>query len=455
MIGLGLLLAGILLTLRAAIRTRSLALSVLAVSLFAFYGIRGIGIALHVDTPYPDYLFSATNLDSAMGRFGLLVLVFCLSVIVAHHFSRDAATLVAKFLPLPSTRLKPGLVLGATLATTALATALALYQVTSHGGFGQAVYSAKSTREAGEALMRIPATIAIVLSCSLFYSAKRTADGLVARRTLRAVALTCALASAVSASVWGSRQFAVLAAAYLLGAPAIAGFRNARRSWFVSAALVFTIVVGIGFGLRLYRDDILGGETAVSQAQGNEFRQISISVNGTSLDSSLLAVKDWPRVHSWRNGVDFTDGIWGAVPQSMRPDGVLVDTIGAQFHRIYEPDTHNGWPIGAPTEWYINFGWAGVIIGGLLTGWIYRALTNGLQRSPMPELATVATLVMTLIVFPMGVSAASANRFVIHAIPLLAMLTLLRVLSGPQNPSGAPPRSVRQRARGGRTPVPR
>ncbi len=287
--------------------------------------------------------------------------------------------------------------------------------MTSHGGFGQAVYSAKSSREAGEALMRIPATIAVVLSCSLFYSAERTTDALVARRTVRLIALACALASALSASVWGSRQFAVLAAAYLLGAPAIAAFRNARRSWFVNAALVFAIVVGIGFGLRLYRDNILGGETAVSQAQGNEFRQISISANGTSLDSSLLAVKDWPRVHYWRNGVDFSDGLWGAMPQSMRPDGVVVDTIGAQFHRIYEPDTHNGWPIGAPTEeWYINFGWVGVIIGGLLTGLIYRALTNGLQRSPMPELATVATLVMTLIVFPFGVSAASANRFVIR-----------------------------------------
>jgi hypothetical protein len=304
-----------------------------------------------------------------------------------------------------------------------------LYQVNSQGGFGDAIYSAKSSRQTGQGPLRIPATIALVLSCSLFYSAKRTWEG-VARRNVRIIALACSLASALAASAWGSRQFAVLAAAYLVGAPAIEAFRKSRRSWVVSAALAAAIVLAVGFGLRLYRDHILGGETAISQA--NYFRQISISANGTSFDNSMLAVRDWPQVHPWRHGQDFVDGLWDALPHAMRPKGVVEQSVGVKFHRIYESDANSGWPIGAPTEWYINFGWLGVAFGGLLTGLIYRGITIGLKRSPMPELATVSTLVLTVIVFPLGYSSASANRFVIHALPLVFVIGALRLLSGPQ-----------------------
>lgn len=427
MIGAGLICLAIWVALRTAMRTRSLALCVLTASIIVFYGVRALGIATGMDAPTPAYLFTTTNIDNALTRFGCVVLLFYASAILAYRVSRDPASALARLLPFPIRAIRQGPLVTVTMLSTVFASALAMGQVAAHGSFAGAVYAAKAGRESGEAILRMPATVAVALSCALFYSAKRSSSG-ITLQVARLLALVCAAVSAVSASVWGSRQFGVVAAAYLLGGPTIAAFRNAKRNWAVRAVLVFLVVIGLGFGLRVYRDDALGGATAVTQAEENQFRQVTIAANGTLLDTSLLAVKDWPKNNPWRKGVDFRNGLWSALPTQLRPqEHQTVSTIGAYVHELYQPDSRSGWPIGAPTEWYINFGWLGVLIGGLLSGLVYRAIAIGVQRSPAPELSTMSTLILTLIVFPLGVSTASLNRLVVHAIPLALVLNLMQV----------------------------
>ncbi|MBK6886784.1 MAG: oligosaccharide repeat unit polymerase [Tetrasphaera sp.] len=429
MIGSGLILLAVFLVARVAVKSRSLPVGILAASMGVFYAVRAVGVGLGLDDPYPDFLFQGTELNGPLIRLGLLLLVFVLSFLVTYRKSGPIARPLAWALPLPPRRILLGPLLIATVFFSGLATLIALNQIVRYGGSSQAIYAAKAGRTSGEGILRIPATLALVLSCSTLYAAGRLAGGKLAAGTIRLIAGASAIVAALAASVWGSRQFTVLAAGYLLGSRAITAFRQGKRGWLVGSTILFSAVIGFGFWLRLYRDDVLGGRTAISEAQGQQFRRVTLSMNGSTLDSSLLAVRDWPSRNGWLGSDLFTNGLWGAVPAQLRPEGLLVDSAGAQFHRFYEPLAKSGWPIGAPVEWFISFGWAGVIIGGLLSGLIYRSMTLALRRSPSPELATVSALILTIVVFPLGVSASSANRFVIHALPLFLLLLPLQALS--------------------------
>lgn len=428
MIGLVLFLAAVTLVTNTAVRDRSLPMATLAASFVVFYGVRAFGVGLGIDSPYPEYLFRGTDMHRSLDWFGAMVLLFCVSLVFAYRVTADLAAAVSSLLPLPRRKisLSPRMVM--MLLFTVIATGIALLQIATYGGFDGAIVAAKSDRESGGAILRIPATLALVLSASNLYAAPQTIEKLASQRIAQQIAALCLVTAAMAASVWGSRQFMMVAVGYVIGAPAIVAFQNAKRGWFLRAALTLGLVVVAGLALRLYRDDALGGETAVSQADGNLFRQVSISANGTTFDSSILAVRDFPENIDFRAGEDFTTGLWGALPNALRPDRLQFETIGAMFHRLYEPTANNGWPIGAPAEWFINFGWIGVAVGGLLSGVLYRSITIGLQRSPMPQLSTIAALILTLIVFPLGLSSSSANRFVIHVIPLLVLLGGLRLL---------------------------
>lgn len=431
MIGLIMLLAAVGLLVRAARRHRSIALAVLAAAFAIYYGVRAAGVALHLDEPFPEYLFTATDLNSALTRFGEVALLFAIAVVVAHHLAGPTAGAISVALPFVRHRLHTPTLALAMVLFTSVAGLIALSVMAGVGGLEQALSAAKADREGSGVLFRMPATVGLVLSCGLFHRSRKSRE--FNARVTTYLAAACIAIAAMSASVWGSRQFIVVAAAYLIGAPVLEAFRSARRGWMFRAVLVAIVIVGVGFGLRIYRDDALGQETAVTRAEGDTFRQVSIAINGTLLDSSLLAVKDWPRRQDFREGQDFVDGAWAALPGSLRPEShATIESLGSKFHQVYEPEARNGWPIGAPTEWYINLGWLGVLLGGALTGIVIRAVTFAGNRSREPELAIIATLILTIIVLPLGVSASSANRYVAHALPLTIVLWL--IASGSRKP---------------------
>ena len=448
MIGLIFIAAGLAIVIRLAVSQRSIPHGVLAAMIAVFYGVRAIGVGLNVDDPYPGYLFSATSIDHALDRFGAILLIFCISLAVGDTAFKGMASSISRVLPFPRQELRLQPLMSAMVLLSGIALIIALYQTASYGGIQGAIVAAKSERVSGQGLLRIPATMALILSCAGFHAIPRGTEANASHRALQVISAACIGASVLSASLWGSRQFIVLALAYVFGAPAIHAFRQSQRGWWIKSAIVSTVVIAVGFGLRIYRDNALGGETAVSAAQGNLFRQISISANGTTLDSSLLAAKDFPAHAEYRGGQDFITGIYGAMPASLRPDNSEIDTVGAAFHRLYEPTATSGWPIGAPTEWYINFGWIGVVVGGLVSGIAYKAINAGMHRSGNPELGAMVGLLLTLIVFPLGISASTPNRFVIHIVPLILILGALSLVS---RLSGAnqrrSPRRARSRAR--------
>ena len=83
-------------------------------------------------------------------------------------------------------------------------------------------------------------------------------------------------------------------------------------------------------------------------------RRLTVAGNLQQYDSFVLASCDAGRVFPLRHSADFENGIASAVPLA----SAVVETdgsgpIGQWFRQIYEPSTTNGWPVGAPGDWYI------------------------------------------------------------------------------------------------------
>ena len=427
-----------------SVRARSFPVGVFTVLLMVFYAVRGLGVGLGFDESVHVNRLTGAEIPGVMNRVGVVVFLFVLCFVVGYVGSRQTSMLIAPSLPIPSRQLSSRSVLLAMMTFACLALAIAVSQILLHGSFNSAIAASKSDRATGGALLRIPATLAIILSAANLRRLVAN-GGSRGRRGLVVISFTCLAAGAWAASVWGSRQFIIIALGFVLLAPAIDSFRSKRQGWLGRSGATAAILLSVGLGLRLYRDDALGGETAVTAAEGDLYRQLSIASNGALFDNALLAVRDFPDRFAYRGGTDFYVGLWGSVPRSLRPKGLEFDSIGAMFHRLYNPAATSGWPVGAPFEWFINFGWPGVMLGGLLSGFIYRALTEMLRRSPMPSFATMTTLVMAMVVFPLGLSTSSPNRFVVHALPLLLFLRSTRSES---TPSAEPDLDAHPRDRG-------
>ena len=68
--------------------------------------------------------------------------------------------------------------------------------------------------------------------------------------------------------------------------------------------------------------------------------------------------------------------LWADKPTAIPP--------GKWFRQVYEPKKINGSPMGAGALWYLNFGWLGLLLGGLLSGLVI-GLVSAAQRRYPPE----------------------------------------------------------------------
>ena len=136
-------------------------------------------------------------------------------------------------------------------------------------------------------------------------------------------------------------------------------------------------------------------------------------------DALLLAVRDWPSAHPYRGGEDFIVGAEGIVPRAMWPGKPANVRPGSWFRQVYEPTHPNGWPLGAVGDWYLNFGLLGVLVGGGLSGLLYRVLMATWWRVPWSSFNVAALMCIVAFVVPTGIDALTLLHWVQWGFPLL------------------------------------
>ena len=414
---------------------------------FFFYGLRQTLITFQIDGPYPDYLFSPSDTPQLLVSAGLGLCLFLIGFSGAYVVSEQVTTGLNRFMPVawrvPTIDRQVKLVMYLTAAATVISVVL-LHRY--HGVAGLLRAGKVQGSLAGSFVLRIVPAVGAVTAASLALACWKGEEQAMNRRTIGLLALAASMLNAGFVLLWGSRQAAaivlliVLAGGWLVrrgderladggSGKADAGHTRAARSKpriVRLFAIGLVLVVAIS-GLRIVRDTLLIGHTSSAIQGQSTVRQLSVATNSTYFDAFLLADRDWPSRYSYRGGEDFRVGVEAIVPRKVwagKPDAV---TPGSWFRQTYEPGIPNGWPLGAVGDWYLNFGFLGIFIGGTLSGALFASLMATWWRAPWSPFTIASLTCVVAFVVPTGIEALTPLRWVQWAVPLLVCARYLSV----------------------------
>jgi hypothetical protein len=382
-----------------------------------FYGFRPLLMALGLDTPFPDRYFDMATAASlaAVSLMWLSAFLACFAVGCYVMYERVAPAGSLFF-----ARRQPSLtrMLWVTSALTLLASVISVAMVARFGGVGGFITAVKVEKSlAGLYFLKLPAAVGSVVAVATYLQVRSTRN-LVLRGAGR-LALACAVIDGFGVFIWGQRStLVILGVMFLLGLSenSTVAARPARVA--VRVVLAVAIVISVSLGLRIARDTLIGGQVQAVVAKSNLWRQMSIGTNSIYFDSSMLAFRDWPALHDYRAGADFGRGAAGLVPRIAwegKPDTVVA---GKWFRQVYQPDIVNGWPVGTPTLWWLNFGPLGILIGGLLSGLWFGWMRRAQRNSAVTGLNTGIAMVAAIYVFELGLGAEWPVGFLPWVLPL-------------------------------------
>lgn len=386
-----------------------------------FYGFRPMMFILGLDVPYPTELFFPEEMPSLLPSTLLalsLYLAFAMVGIAA--ISRPGSRGWAPFFAPVETDLRRALT--ATLVLTAVGTLVSVYLMARYGGVGGVIVASKYDKALGGLYaLRSISGVGAIVAVTTFIDMRR--QGLPSR-WVRAGVLASAFANAFFVFMWGSRGVLIVVAVVLiLGLqPDRRRRRPVRRERVLVRLLVAVVLVVVAAsGMRIARDNLSHGEVQANYAASSSWRQAAVGTNSIYFDAAMLSFRDFPSRYPLRQGEDFANGAVGVVPRFVWKDKPTGIPPGKWFRQVYEPRKLNGWPMGAAAVWYLNFGWWGLPLGGLVSGLVIGMLAAAQRRRPASGFNTGIAVVAAVFVLPLGWDNQVLMKFVIWLVPLWAL----------------------------------
>lgn len=383
-----------------------------------FYGLRPLIFVLGLDEPFPDRLFAAAESVEVLTRTVLGLTLYLALVLLG--IAAVTQTRVRGFGPFfVSREIDLRRAMRVVLVLTALAAILSAYLLASFGGVGGVITAAKVDKAlAGMYALRILPAVGAVVAAATFIDARKRAE---VPRVVAYTALACAAADAFFVFLWGSRSVLVI-----VGATLILGLRRRRRQRTIAErqrialrlGLAALLVIGAASGLRVARDTVTRGEVQSVYAEASMARQASLATNSILFDAAMLSFRDWPKHYDYRNGEDFYNGLAGVVPRAVWSDKPTAIAPGKWFRQVYEPRKINGWPMGAGALWYLNFGWIGLVLGGIFSGLVLGLVAAAQRRAPSNGFNTAVGVVVGVYVLGLGWDNETLVRSIIWLVPL-------------------------------------
>jgi hypothetical protein len=382
-----------------------------------FYGFRPLLFVLGLDVPYPTNLFFPEQLPGLLTTTLLALSCYlALAMVGIAAVTRSGTRGWAPFFAQRET--DPRRALTATFVLTGVGALVSAYLVVRYGGIGGVIVAGKYDKAlAGLYWLRSVSAVGAVLAVTTFIDLRR----LGARsRVITAVALACAFANAFFVFMWGSRGvLVVVAATVVLGLqPHRRRSRIKRERVLVRLLVAVLLVVVAASGMRMVRDTLSHGEVQGTYAASSTSRQVSLGTNSVYFDAAMLSFRDWPSAHRFRGGEDFVNGVVGVVPRAVWSGKPQAIPPGKWFRQVYEPRKLNGWPMGAAALWYLNFGWLGLAVGGLVSGLVIGMVAAAQRRRPRSGFNTGVAVIAAVFVLPLGVDNVTPMKLVIWLGPM-------------------------------------
>ncbi|MBU6329353.1 MAG: hypothetical protein KGR18_05300 [Acidobacteria bacterium] len=404
-----------------------------AVSFMLSYGVRIAFISTGLDSEYPDSLFRFGSPMLSANLYLIGFLAMCgLGLLAGSH-----SDLRLRFL-FPSTDGAVDTAKAFRIATilTGIWFLIIVFLFARYGSYARMVRASKVDKEfAGLFFLLVFPTSGTITSILVFLLTVRDRVGRFTprQRSMATISVIYALFNGVGVYLWGARSLLVLTAVQLvIGYFVFRPRGTTRRLRGTRGRVVIGILVAIGLGtlmvvgLRVYRDQALSGSVSGSIKGQTVVRQLSVAANTVHYDAYLLAVRDWPTTHRFRGGLDIYNGAVGVIPRALWPGKPTFVAPGAWFRQVYEPNTRNGWPMGAPGTWYLNFGRIGILICGLVTGIVLSAALRSMSRTRTEPLAFVMAFAVGIWVLGDGVDGEFVVKWAQFVLPMLLLIPLMR-----------------------------
>ncbi|KQY55561.1 hypothetical protein ASD66_19800 [Nocardioides sp. Root151] len=383
-----------------------------------FYGFRPLLFVLGLDGPHPGELFPPAGFSHVLTRtlLGLTLYLFFVLVGIAAVL-RSGVRGWGPFFADHEVDLRRSL--NVTLILTALGLVISAYLVARYGGVGGVIRAGKYDKElAGLYVLRSFSAVGAVVAATTFIDFRRQGSS---SRLLTTVPLVCAFANAFFVFIWGGRSTLIV-----VGATLVLGMQARRRrdrpvhrQRVLVRLLIAVVLVIVGAsGMRMARDTLTHGEVQAGYASSSAWRQASVGTNSIYFDAAMLSFRDWPSRQQFRGGDDFYKGLVGVVPRAVWRDKPVGIPPGKWFRQVYEPRKINGWPMGAGALWYLNFGWLGLPLGGLISGLIVGLVAAAQRRRPRSGFNTGVAVIAAVFVLPLGWDNQTLMKFIIWLVPM-------------------------------------
>lgn len=383
-----------------------------------FYGLRPLVFVLGMDEPFPERLFQVGESAEVVTRTLLgLTLYLALALLGVAAVLQSRTRGFGPFFVQREIDLDKAFKV--VLVLTGLASLLSAYLIARYGGVGGVITAAKVEKAlAGMYILRTIPAVGAVVATATFIDARKRPE---INRVLVYGALVCAFANGFYVFLWGSRSVLVI-----VGATLILGLRRRqthrsvaeRQRVALRLGLAAALVISMASGARIARDTLTRGEVQDVYAQASLGRQASLATNSILFDAAMLSFRDWPRHYEYRGGQDFVNGVAGLVPRLLWKDKPKDIVPGKWFRQVYEPRKINGWPMGAGALWYLNFGWLGLVLGGILSGFALGFVAAAQRRAAANGFNTAVGVVIGVYVLGLGWDNETLVRSVIWLGPL-------------------------------------
>jgi len=124
------------------------------------------------------------------------------------------------------------------------------------------------------------------------------------------------------------------------------------------------------------------------------------ALNFAIFDMNIVYLATLNKKHHIAAGEDYYYGAVGIVPRSLWRDKPSIINAGGRFKNSLDPYSEGGWPVFGYNQLYSNFGWIGVIAGGMIYGWLLRTIQERYgenRNSPMSFVigASIALFVLS------------------------------------------------------------
>lgn len=384
--------------------------------------LRGLIVGLGVDTIQPDYLW-AFGSESEIVRANLLLTVWIGCAAVGVMLVRGMRLSGRVLLGVPR-RIPPNILMAQALVFLVGTLLVAGFLLARSGSIGASIVAAKSEKSlSGLFFVRaLPEAGSVVgLACYLSGNSWRSRK--------RVVGLLLITLAGATLFLYGARGPLIFSVMVVLLGPRL--LRISKQRFSLSGllragglALLLSVVALTGLlQLREVRNDILGG----GNIRGVGFaRELSIEANLVVYDSFVLAVRDFPKSYDFRDGEDLKTAVAAPVPRLLWPGKPQTVVLGSWFRQLYEPEKLNGWPIGPMGEWYINLGFTGIVLGGIVTGVVLGGAQRAASSITQPAWRVAVTVTFALRVLGPGVSVGTIPRWLTWLVPISIVYWLYR-----------------------------